>query len=67
MNLMTGLIRPTRGRIRVLGISPRTRKSSSAWSDTARQFDSFPRGDDRLEFIDSYLRVHGFRAKRPRR
>jgi len=36
MNLLTGLLRPTRGRIAVLGISPTIRSASSARSAIAR-------------------------------
>jgi len=63
MNLMTGLLRPTRGRIEVLGI-PTDRPEKlfrrlGYWS----QFDSFPRGLTGREFIKSFLRVSGFEKK----
>jgi ABC-type multidrug transport system fused ATPase/permease subunit len=43
MNLMTGLIRPTRGEIRVLGISRTAPKSCSAKWATARSSMPFPK------------------------
>ena len=45
MNLMTGLVRPSRGRIEVLGLSNgRFRKIYSRFWDTARSSMRFPRG-----------------------
>ena len=43
MNLMTGLLQPTRGRISVLGIRPTTRSVSSARWATARSSIRFPK------------------------
>lgn len=63
MNLMTGLIKPTRGRISVLGASPDEPEKLFQNLGYCSQFDSFPRGATAREFIEFYLRVHGF-AKR---
>ena len=60
MNLMTGLLRPTRGKISVLGISPNQPEALFRKVGYCSQFDSFPRGATAREFIQFYLRVHGF-------
>jgi ABC-2 type transport system ATP-binding protein len=59
MNLMTGLIQPTQGRIRVLGIPPTHPDQLFLKTGYCTQFDAFPRGFTGYEFIYSYLRVHG--------
>ena len=59
MNLMTGLLRPTRGRIRVLGMSPREPDLFRKLGYCA-QYDSFPPGLTGYRFVHSYLRVHGY-------
>src|SRR6185295_6531789 len=60
MNLMTGLLRPSRGRISVLGISPDQPEMLFHKLGYCSQFDSFPRGLTGYQFIYSYLRVHGY-------
>ena len=60
MNLMTGLLKPSRGRIRVLGISPDQPEAIFRRLGYCSQFDSFPRGATAREFINFYLRVHGY-------
>jgi ABC-2 type transport system ATP-binding protein len=60
MNLMTGLLRPTRGKIRVLGTSPAEPEQLFRKVGYCSQFDSFPRGATGREFISSYLSVHGY-------
>ena len=60
MNLMTGLLRPTRGQISVLGISPNQPDVLFHKLGYCSQFDSFPRGLTGYQFIYSYLRVHGY-------
>lgn len=60
MNLMTGLLKPTRGGISVLGISPDDPEALFQKVGYCSQFDSFPRGATAREFIDFYLRVHGY-------
>ena len=59
MNLMSGLVQPTRGEIRILGIPPSDPERLFAVLGYCTQFDSFPRGLTGYEFIDSYLRLHG--------
>lgn len=60
MNLMTGLIKPSRGRVSILGISPNEPEKLFRRLGYCAQFDSFPRGATAREFIAFYLRVHGF-------
>src|SRR5512140_1157828 len=59
MNLMAGLIRPTRGSIRVLGIPPDQPDQLFLLMGYCTQVDAFPKGLSGYEFIYSYLRVHG--------
>jgi ABC-2 type transport system ATP-binding protein len=60
MNLMTGLLRPTRGTISVLGTSPRDPEKLFRKVGYCSQFDTFPRGVTGREFIEFYLSVHGY-------
>ena len=60
MNLMTGLIRPTRGRMSVLGLKPDHPEVFFRKVGYCSQFDSFPRALSGFQFIQSYLRVHGY-------
>jgi ABC-2 type transport system ATP-binding protein len=60
MNLMTGLLKPTSGRISVLGTSPDEPEAIFQKLGYCSQFDSFPRGATAREFIEFYLRVHGY-------
>lgn len=60
MNLLTGLIRPSRGNITVRGVSPDDPEKMFRQVGYCAQFDSFPRGITARGFIDFYLRVHGF-------
>jgi ABC-2 type transport system ATP-binding protein len=60
MNLMTGLLRPTRGTISVLGTSPHDPEKLFRKVGYCSQFDSFPRGMTGREFIEFYLSVHGY-------
>jgi ABC-2 type transport system ATP-binding protein len=63
MNLMTGLVRPTRGEIRVLGVSPQDPGQLFKLVGYSTQFDSYPRGMTGFQFIQSYLRLFGMQAK----
>ncbi|HEV7843275.1 MAG TPA: ABC transporter ATP-binding protein [Pyrinomonadaceae bacterium] len=63
MNLMTGLLRPTRGRINILGISTGEPEKLFRLVGYCAQFDSFPRGATGRNFIRSYLLVHGFEKR----
>lgn len=60
MNLMTGLLRPTRGRISILDIPVDDPERLFRKVGYCTQFDSFPRGLTGREFIHSFLLVHGF-------
>jgi ABC-2 type transport system ATP-binding protein len=59
MNLMAGLIRPTRGRISVVGIAPNRPQELFRVLGYATQFDSFPRGLTGRQFVTAYLRLAG--------
>lgn len=63
MNLMTGLLRPSRGRIHVLGIEPDRPEQLFRVLGYCSQFDSFPGGLTGREFISSFLGVHGYTTK----
>ncbi len=63
MNLMTGLLRPTRGRLSVLGIPTDQPEQLFRKVGFCSQFDSFPRGLTGREFIKSFLMVSGFASK----
>ncbi|MGC9971891.1 MAG: ABC transporter ATP-binding protein [Bryobacteraceae bacterium] len=58
MNLMTGLVRPTRGRIRVLGMSPNEPERLFRVLGYCTQFDSFPKGLTGYDFLYTTLRLH---------
>jgi ABC-2 type transport system ATP-binding protein len=60
MNLMTGLLRPTRGSINVLGIPTDRPEELFRKVGYCSQFDSFPRGLTGREFIRAFLMVSGF-------
>jgi ABC-2 type transport system ATP-binding protein len=64
MNLMTGLLRPTRGKITLLGIPTDQPERLFRRVGYCTQFDSFPRGLTGREFINSFLLIHGFDQKR---
>jgi ABC-2 type transport system ATP-binding protein len=59
MNLMTGLLRPTKGVIRVLGISPSDAEQFYKNIGYCSQFDAFPKGLSGFQFLRSMLAVHG--------
>ncbi len=63
MNLMTGLLRPTRGRLSVLGIPTDHPEQLFRKVGYCSQFDSFPRGLTGREFISAFLMVSGFTRK----
>ena len=64
MNLMTGLLRPTRGKISLLGIPTDSPEKLFRNVGYCTQFDSFPRGVTGREFITSFLLVHGYDRKK---
>jgi ABC-2 type transport system ATP-binding protein len=59
MNLMTGLIRPTQGRVEVLGYKTNDPENLFKLVGYSTQFDAFPKGLTGLQFIYSYLRLSG--------
>jgi ABC-2 type transport system ATP-binding protein len=60
MNLMTGLVRPTRGSIHILGVTPTEPEKLFRMLGYSTQFDSFPKGLTGFEFIYSFLRLFGY-------
>jgi ABC-2 type transport system ATP-binding protein len=64
MNLMVGLLRPSRGRISILGIDSSRPEELFRLIGYATQYEGFPPGLNGYEFVEAYLRVHGFTAKR---
>ena len=60
MNLMTGLIRPSEGRVTVLGIETDRPEELFRKVGYCSQYDAFPPGLSGHEFIYAYLRVHGY-------
>ena len=60
MNLMTGLIRPTQGEIRVLDIPPDHPERLCQVVGYCAQFDAFPKGITGYQFIYSFLLMFGF-------
>ena len=62
MNLMTGLVHPSRGTISVLGIAPTEPQKLFRLLGYATQFDSFPKGVTGRQFIHSFLQLFGYGA-----
>jgi ABC-2 type transport system ATP-binding protein len=59
MNLLTGLVSPTAGRVSVLGHEPR-HPETFRHVGYCSQFDAFPRGATGFQFIAGYLRLFGY-------
>ena len=59
MNLLTGLVRPTRGRIHVLGLETRDSENLFKLLGYSTQFDAFPKGLTGFQFLYSYLLLSG--------
>ena len=59
MNLMTALVRPTRGSIKILGIEPHQPEKLFRVLGYATQFDSFPKGLTGFQLLYSFLRLFG--------
>ena len=59
MNLMTGLIQPTKGDIRVLGVRPDQPEQLCRIVGYCAQFDAFPKGLTGYQFVYSFLRIRG--------
>jgi len=62
MNLMTGLIRPTRGRLSVLGLASDDCVALGRRVGYCTQFDSFPRGVTGRSFVRGWLGLHPLAA-----
>ncbi len=61
LNLIAGLIRPTRGRITVLGHDPGDAEALFSQLGFCTQYDSFPAGARGREWVRQNLRLHGYR------
>ena len=59
MNLMTGLVKPTRGRIQVLDCKIDDPENLFRVLGYSTQFDAFPKGLTGFQFMYSYLRLSG--------
>ena len=59
MNLMTGLLRPTRGRVTVDGVPSDRPEALMRRVGYCTQYDAFPPGLSGFEFVRSLLRLHG--------
>jgi ABC-2 type transport system ATP-binding protein len=59
MNLMTALVRPTRGSIKILGVTPNEPEKLFRLLGYATQFDSFPKGLTGFQLLYSFLRLFG--------
>jgi len=59
MNLMTGLVKPSRGRIEVLGYPTDDPENLFKFVGYSTQFDTFPKGLTGFQFIYSYLCLSG--------
>lgn len=60
MNLMTGLLKPTRGCLEVLGHRPENTEEVFRLVGYCTQYDSFPKGFSGWNFIYYFLLVHGY-------
>jgi ABC-2 type transport system ATP-binding protein len=63
MNLMTGLIQPTQGRVTALGLTPAQADPYFRKIGYCTQFDYFPRGMTGWDFVFEGLRLHGIDSK----
>ena len=63
MNLMTGLIRPSRGRISVAGMSPDDPEVFGRRVGYCSQFDAFPDGVTGRAFLRGWLRLPAWAAR----
>jgi ABC-2 type transport system ATP-binding protein len=57
--LVTGLIRPSRGKVTILGLTPDQPEKLFPLVGYCAQFDSFPKGLTGYEFVSLYLRLSG--------
>jgi ABC-2 type transport system ATP-binding protein len=59
MNLLTGLLQPTRGSVTVCGLKATDPEKFFRMVGYCSQFDSFPKGFSGFEFVYSFLRLFG--------
>ena len=59
MNLMTGLVKPSRGRVQVLDYKTDDPENLFRILGYSTQFDAFPKGLTGFQFVYSYLRLAG--------
>jgi ABC-2 type transport system ATP-binding protein len=59
MNLVAGLLRPTEGKVDVLGLTPDRPEELFRRVGYCTQYESFPRGMTGWDFVHLYLRLHG--------
>jgi ABC-2 type transport system ATP-binding protein len=64
MNLMTGLIRPTEGRLSVCGLTPDQPEEFFSMVGYCSQFDSFPKGITGFQLVYNGLMLHGYPYER---
>lgn len=67
MNLMTGLLRPTRGEVTVLGLPAARPELVLPYIGYCTQYDNFPRGVTGLGLVAGLLRAAGHSASEARR
>ena len=64
MNLVTGLVRPSRGRVVVRGVEPKDSEAFYRRIGYCTQYDAFPVGMTGRRLLVGLLRVHGLAAGR---
>jgi ABC-2 type transport system ATP-binding protein len=62
MNLMTGLVAPTQGRVEMLGAAPNQPEELFHRVGYCAQYDSFARGVTGFDFIYGFLLLHGLKS-----
>lgn len=67
MNLMTGLLRPTQGKVSVLGRNADQPEELFRQVGYSTQVDAFPAGLSGFQFVTSYLLLHGYSTASARR
>ena len=63
MNLIAGLLQPTRGDVSVCGLKPTDPERFFRTVGYATQYDGFPKGLTGWQFVACYLRLFGFSPK----
>jgi ABC-2 type transport system ATP-binding protein len=60
LNLLTGLLRPTRGTVKVVGLSPYEPQALFGMVGYCTQYDAFPKGFTGYQLLYAFLKVHGY-------